>query len=169
MVAALGCEMPVEVTTEKPRWKLPKWLGGKTRRKIAFSAFGILGLAVYLNIGWALGTYVYALEHAAPKTTFSKILTGPQEMFSSPGVKLPKIGDQVLLSLGWPILVVLAAGSWLVYGVFMLCFGVLLLLIWAGVEIWDLLCWMGLKMWMGFTWLAWFVFWGGAAKLLGVG
>lgn len=96
--------------------------------------------ALYLNIGWTLGTYYHNhVLYNAPETIAQTIAKGAGS-FLSPSDISSLLYDQLLLMFVWPFITVLVAGSWILAGLF----------------------------YVGY-YLLWLVFGGGIAKLLGVG
>lgn len=121
---------------EKRKKKMAGW------KKIVLA---VLILAVYLNIGWALGTYYHNSIFSKTPAELSigqYIMAGWDGWFTKAACSMPT--TQVIFSLFWPLVPVLVVlGSWCVAGVCSACWGVYYAL--------------------------WFIFVGGGAKLLGLG
>jgi len=104
----------------------------------------IVGLTVYLNTGWALGTYHYnnvSHKSVESRNIFDKFLAGPGYRAHPPGTaveghQVSLFRNQVTTSFIWPIVILMITSSWIIY------FGYYLL---------------------------WLIFAGGIAKLLGLG
>ena len=115
-------------------------------RNLVKALLFVVGLAVYLNIGWVLGTYfhenvVYSAELKGPMAVF---LAGPGKLSNHPtrpeAERKSMLTKQIGFSLLWPLMIMVISLCWIVYG-----FGLL------------------------FWWIVWLVFWGGIAKPFGVG
>ncbi|MDP3947449.1 MAG: hypothetical protein Q8Q41_02015 [bacterium] len=107
-------------------------------------------VAVYLNIGWAVGTYyfTYIIDGKRPRTFWQQVWAGWGGFMASPATIQLKPVDQIFPMIVWPIIPVgFALGSWAVYGLYRL--------VWL--------------IWWGLYWLFWLIFAGGIAKLLDVG
>jgi len=110
----------------------------------------IAGLAIYLNIGWAIGTYTYYnvdIKVPQERTILGKILAGPGSFVFSVNElsreRLAKSGprtSQITGSIFWPFIIVAVVSTWVVY-----------LMLWA------------------VAWAVKLTFAGGLAKLLGLG
>lgn len=94
----------------------------------------LLGLAVYLNIGWVIGTYYYDninfVNPSEIETDTEKFMAGPNVLFNydkSLKHQNTKIGEQIMYSVLWPILIIFIIICWIFYGLYFL-----LLLIFAG-------------------------------------
>ena len=99
----------------------------------------LLALAVYLNIGWAFGTYfsTYIFPETPPQTFWQVVWSGGYGFWnSSSPPREPLLLNQILASLFWPFYVGSVVVSWLIFGLHQ---------------------------------LLWLIFWGGIAKLFGVG
>jgi len=122
------------------RWK-------KIRRSIKFFVI-LAAVAIYLNIGWAFGTYYTThIFQKTPQTLWQVIWGGGYNIWGGANPR-SELSSNIIYSLAWPILVVLiTGGSWLVYGLHQL-----------GWLIFHLA-----------LYLLWLVGWGGIAKLIGVG
>lgn len=79
----------------------------------------IAAVAVYLNIGWAIGAYhgAYIIGHA-PQTFWQQVWAGWGGFLAGGLPAQP--WDQILIMFLWPLLVLLALGSWVVYGLYWL-------------------------------------------------
>lgn len=116
---------------------------------------GLLLLAAYLNIGWAIGTYEHNhILGKTPETFWQEAWQGGFGVFS--GLKTTEKNFAVQVNLGfqqiffsffWPLLIIGILVSWIVYG----C---LILLYW---------------LWYAAVYFMWLIFAGGIAKILGVG
>ena len=115
-------------------------------------------LAVYLNIGWAYGTYGHNhvfYNNPAAMTTFQRALAGPGHWVAPPYVNEPAplasrstlLDNQIRFSITGPFVLALTLISWLGYGIYCL-----------GAYAFYAICW-----------LLWLIFGGGIAKLLGAG
>lgn len=102
----------------------------------------LFGLALYLNFGWGLGTYVYNnAAYSEPQTLVAEFWAGPNrcmvvELDKSKLKKNRVLEFQIIFSLMWPVMLLFISVVWLSH----------------------------------FAWyLFWLIFWGGIAKLLGLG
>ena len=147
-VASLAASVErLEEVVNQPRrrtWRTTAW-GWK-------AVVIILGVAIYLNIGWAFGGYYYENVHyVSPRTATAKVVAGGLGLFSqtemSQDVRHSRTGDQVMLSIIWPVLISCIAVSWFIFGV------------------WKLGAFAALVVYR----LLWLIFAGGIAKTLGVG
>lgn len=83
----------------------------------------ILILTVYLNIGWALGTYYHndifkqGVTTQKPQTITQKSLCGGGEFFSICGGNT-LLFDQVLMMFFWPFFLFIALLSWVIWLIF---------------------------------------------------
>ncbi len=137
----------LKAVVEKPRRKM-----SRAARRVLLSVMSILGVALYLNIGWAIGTYYHEnVKYTIQKTTTAKIAAGGWAIYSRVEVedKSSLQLEQVEFSLVWPAFVVMIGFSWLAFGAWKLL-----------VFVWWLAYWLAYK-------LLWLVFAGGIAKLLG--
>ena len=90
----------------------------KTLKKFGKIAIVIALVAVYLNIGWAMGTYYhYNILGHEPQNFVQKIFCGGWTVFSY-AQKSTLLGDQIFGMLVWPILLLFSFGSWLCYGIY---------------------------------------------------
>ena len=103
----------------------------------------IVGLSVYLNIGWSLGTYYHnnvAYKSVESGNLFEKFMAGPNHSINLPDTAVEKqhslSSDQVCISITWPFFIFIVTVCWIVY--FVYC-------------------------------LLWLIFAGGIAKLFGLG
>lgn len=122
-------------------------------KKVVLWMVAVLALAVYLNIGWAFGTYMYNNVHyTVPKSFTAKVLAGPHSILSEPDTpenkKPSPLVDQVALSIIWPVVIVI--GPIVVWTIYAICY-----IVWLIVY--------------GVYWTLWIVFAGGLAKLFGIG
>lgn len=111
--------------------------------KVLLVLLFVIGFALYLNIGWAIGTYMHnnvAYKSVESGSLLDKFLAGPDHDIFSEDISAANqhslLSNQVMSSIFWPLLLVLIVVLWIV------CFIYLLL---------------------------WLVFAGGIAKLFGVG
>ena len=111
-------------------------------KKVIRWVVAMVALTVYLNIGWAVGTYLHNnVSYSVPQSFTAKVLAGPYSMLSSPSIPEHKraslLFGQMLCSIIWPLPIMLIPGLlWIVYAL---------------------------------SWIAWIVFAGGLAKLFGIG
>lgn len=109
--------------------------------KLWLVILGIIGLAAYLNIGWAMGTYFYDnVDSPQAQTTMSaKILAGPEGWVSRDSHKT-KMQRQVVFSILWPLAICAIIGMWVLWTIGYI-----------------------------FVLFLWLIFAGGIAKLTGIG
>ena len=108
----------------------------------------IVVVAVYLNIGWAITSFI---DHNVayvddPQGVVAEFFAGPENNFvedSSANVIENDTGIYVIMSIMWPIFLFIVAICWFFWGVY------------SGVS------WLVMK-------LLWLIFAGGIAKLLGL-
>lgn len=82
----------------------------------------LAAIAIYLNIGWAYGTYSYNhLQHAhlGQPTLAQKILTGPNRIMAVSATNT-LLFVQTLSEFLWPMLLALPLGAWAIYGIYLL-------------------------------------------------
>lgn len=108
--------------------------------KFAKIVLWVAGLALYLNIGWAIGTWTHNIfGNDVEWTTISqKVISGPGEVniIDSGDNTSTMLSNQVTSMFLWPFLFVIVAVEWIGYGIYL---------------------------------FLWFIFAGGGAKLLGYG
>lgn len=115
------------------------------KRKILKGVLLVAIIAVYLNIGWALGTYYYYhISGQEPQTLVQKILSNPL-MREAPVNSL--LVNQLSMMLLWPLVIFLSLVVWLLYAL-----SSIVSLVVSGIK-----------------WLFWLIFAGGIAKILGAG
>lgn len=78
----------------------------------------IIGIAVYLNIGWFLGAYYH--ENIVGMsfndlTIFGKIFAGPKAIMVEKR-RGEKLIDEVVLSIGWSLWIIIIMVAWIIYG-----------------------------------------------------
>lgn len=111
-------------------------------------------ITIYFNIGWAIGSYLDRVQVTKTEqlTTFGKIVAGPDRFFLNYSERKGELKGPILASIFWPLVVIIfpivSGGDWLVYGCYL-----------GGV-------WAVFQIWAGIKFLLWFIFAGGAAKLL---
>lgn len=118
------------------------------RSKLVRAVAIIVGVAIYLNIGWAIGTYYrnYIFGHT-PQTFWQTVWTGGYPAIMNTGNSSP-LSDQIFLMVVWPLLAgVLVPFTWAVYAIYSL-----VVLVWHAI-----------------VYILWLAGAGGIAKLLGVG
>lgn len=116
-------------------------------RKLVRAVAIIVGVAIYLNIGWAIGTYyhTYIFGHE-PQTFWQVVWKGG--FHSIDGGEQLLLANQILLMFFWPLLVgVLMPITWVIYAIYHLA-----MLVWHAI-----------------VYVLWLAGAGGIAKLLGVG
>lgn len=88
----------------------------------------LFGLAVYLNIGWVIGTYNYdnikVVNPSEIDTAAEKFMAGPNILFNYGTLKHPdnKLGEQIVCSILWPIIILFIIICWIFYGLYFLFF-----------------------------------------------
>lgn len=108
-------------------------------RKIPRIAMWVAIIAVYLNIGWALGTYYHNnIFNHPPQTVAQQVLSGAGHFLTNQTQQHTSLlEDQTVMMFFWPVMILLVViGSWLGYALY---------------------------------WLLWLVFAGGIVKIFGVG
>lgn len=117
-------------------------------RKLIRAVAIIVGVAIYLNVGWAVGTYYhnYIFKHT-PQTFWQVVWKGGYQSINGGTVSF-LLADQILLMFTWPLLVgVFVPITWVVYAIHHF-----IMLIFHAI-----------------VYVLWLVGAGGIAKLLGVG
>lgn len=106
---------------------------------------GAIALTIYLNIGWAIGTYYHYIFGQKPETFWQKFWSGGLNLWSIQSTEptFSKKFDQISMSIAWPIFLVVVVMSWIVYLIYVLL---------------RLICN-----------ILWLIFAGGIAKLLKIG
>lgn len=104
----------------------------------------LFGLALYLNIGWVIGTYNYHITYVNPseiESVTDKFMAGPNLIFNHHTLENQhKKIDQISYSVLWPVMIFFTIICWIFYGLY-----------------------------YGLCFLSWLIFGGGIAKLLGLG
>ena len=88
----------------------------------------LVGLTVYFNTGWVLGTYIHEKIHYVnpPKfeTAIDKFMAGPYMMFNNHKVpeerRNSKLESQFMFSIIWPVFILIYISSWILYGLWLL-------------------------------------------------
>ena len=122
------------------------------KKVLAVSVF-VIGLAIYLNIGWALGTYYHNnidyIDRSELKTIPAKFWAGSDLLpMNTAGSDTPEsqrmslLEEQVISSIIWPLFVITTLISWV-------------------IKIISIV-------FTAFLWLLKLIFWGGLARLLGL-
>lgn len=79
----------------------------------------ILILTVYLNIGWALGTYYHNdIFGHKPQTLTQKVLCGGGEFFAIVASNSPLLTNQCTIMFFWPILLSGVLFTWVIWLIF---------------------------------------------------
>lgn len=131
----------------------------KLVRKLIRAVAIIVGVAVYLNIGWAYGTYsaLYLGEGMSQTTVLQKFLIGPNKILTA-GLNPSLPAHQYVYMVFWSIWLVVTVVVWAIW----------LLGVVMGWMIW-LVLWLVSGLWQSVRFVFRLVFAGGIAKLLGVG
>ncbi len=90
---------------------------------------GIIALAVYLNVGWAIGSYWVSLEGTVPQSLFGQFLAGPADVLNEEVVSIEKSNHQMwifMYSIFWILDFVVLIIIWIVYFILWLIF-------WGGI------------------------------------
>jgi len=118
-------------------------------------------VAIYLNVGWTLGTHCYYHVHyTTPDTFFNKVLGGGWGVLSHPETpiekRFPLLGEQIFSSILWPFfIIVFVGGSWLLYFLWEII---------AVMVLWKfLICTV---IWESLKFLGWVIFMGGGLQLI---
>ncbi|HEY4523890.1 MAG TPA: hypothetical protein VJK04_03410 [Candidatus Paceibacterota bacterium] len=83
---------------------------------IALIVLGVIALAFYLNIGWALGTYFHVyIFGMKPETFWQKMWGGGYTIWNYPPHMNSLRFDQILVSICLPLHLIIIVASWLVY------------------------------------------------------
>jgi hypothetical protein len=133
--------------------------GAIKHRKLVRAVTLIVIATIYLNIGWAYGTYTAMhLGSEMPQTTvLQKFLIGPNEVLTA-GPDPSLLVFQIIYMIVWPVSLGVAISAWIIW----------LLVAVAAWTLW-LVMWLLLSLqWVIISALK-LVFAGGIAKLLGVG
>lgn len=90
----------------------------KKRISVAKIVKIVVYVAVYLNIGWALGTYYhYNIMYQKPQTFIQTIAAGGWEFFSNFKTLYSLITDQILWMLFWPLWICSIVVTWILKGI----------------------------------------------------
>ena len=105
-------------------------MGRRRSGKIRNRLLTIVGVALYLNIGWAIGTYMYYnvdTKTPAERSVLGNALAGPG---NSLGTKNDKeqaqelargpLSTQIVCSLTWPFMILFLTIFWTGYGIVLL-------------------------------------------------
>lgn len=98
----------------------------KPWKNVAFWILLVVFLAIYLNIGWALGTYFNGISGKPAATSWQKFWHGKTiKMFNEPTTA--PLAGQIAAMFLWPIVLLFTVADWVLYGIY-----ILLWLIFAG-------------------------------------
>ena len=90
----------------------------KARRITLWTLIIVIGLAIYCNIGWALGTYAIVHSNNPTGTLFETLLFGPQHV-TTVNTAAPTAAV-ISFMLLWPIIVLFIIAVWFFYGLYAL-------------------------------------------------
>ena len=92
----------------------------------------VVAVALYLNAGWALGTYYHNhVLYQSPQTVIQIIAKGGWEFFT--GTNCSLIKDQIVFMFCWPLLMIALVITWMVYLVVYLAYQLLWLWFAGGI------------------------------------
>ncbi|MFA6407453.1 MAG: hypothetical protein WCV80_01970 [Candidatus Paceibacterota bacterium] len=78
----------------------------------------IIAATVYLNIGWAIGSYWVSLEGTVPQTTFGKFLSGPINVLAGEKAAIEAVNHSMWIfcySFIWFIDFIWLSVTWIIY------------------------------------------------------
>lgn len=89
----------------------------------------IIGIAIYLNIGWLIGAYYHENVFGVSSnglTILGKVLAGGWVMTArvTGVIRDDKLVDEILMSFLWPICIGVVLASWLIFGICWFVFGI---------------------------------------------
>lgn len=98
-------------------WK-KVWVFAVRHRKLVRAVMFVVIAAIYLNIGWAIGTYYhnYIFGHT-PQTFWQTVWKGGYGSLNGGFGKESLLFDQIFLMLVWPMLGFLVPTTWAVYAI----------------------------------------------------
>lgn len=128
-------------------------------RKLVRVVLLVVAVAIYLNVGWAYGTYsaMHLGKEMSQATILQKFLIGPDKVFSVvPNPSL--LAFQILYMIAWPLWLGITVLVWVWWLLVMVAAWMLRLVLLLVSDLWQIVV-------FAFRLL----FAGGIAKLLGVG
>jgi len=151
MLELLGLKQYYELKDRRNLKESPgkTWLKTLKSKIIFWGIVGLILLTCYLNIGWALGTYIHnsVFIKDVHQTFLQKFWHGPVNWHVRESKKHSLLEDQIIFSFSWlPTLIILTM-IWIAYAI-------------TNTVIWTV---------YAIYYILWFIFAGGLAKLLGLG
>ncbi|MFY9461610.1 MAG: hypothetical protein WAP51_00210 [Candidatus Sungiibacteriota bacterium] len=91
----------------------------KTSERVVWWALFVAFLAIYLNIGWALGTYFNGISGKPVETSWQKFWHGGFGGMVAEPITHP-LGSQIAAMFLWPVLLLITVADWVFYGIYLI-------------------------------------------------